>query len=189
MVLAAAWHPSDTPCLAYFCLVTLQDNGAAISDQFTVEVTKYSSPFRVRPEAAAAAVVFLWFDLLEDQSGLLIKKSLIITILDYNYYNINHFEQRRKSGTVQTSDSETTGHCKIKSSIYSSYYKSEDIYAFILKVFSYSVISSEQGDAAGHSAGVASFPRLHSLSVHWGRSVRLLNRNQQGRSSWWENQL
>uniref|UniRef100_A0A8C3A5V1 Nuclear pore complex protein Nup133 n=1 Tax=Cyclopterus lumpus TaxID=8103 RepID=A0A8C3A5V1_CYCLU len=47
VVLAAAWHPSDAPCLAYFCLVTLQDNGAAISDQFTVEVTKYSPPFQV----------------------------------------------------------------------------------------------------------------------------------------------
>uniref|UniRef100_A0A8C3A3Y0 Nuclear pore complex protein Nup133 n=1 Tax=Cyclopterus lumpus TaxID=8103 RepID=A0A8C3A3Y0_CYCLU len=46
VVLAAAWHPSDAPCLAYFCLVTLQDNGAAISDQFTVEVTKYSPPFQ-----------------------------------------------------------------------------------------------------------------------------------------------
>uniref|UniRef100_A0A3B5A269 Nuclear pore complex protein Nup133 n=1 Tax=Stegastes partitus TaxID=144197 RepID=A0A3B5A269_9TELE len=47
VVLAAAWHPSDTPCLAYFCLVTLQDSGATISDSFTVEVTKYSSPFQV----------------------------------------------------------------------------------------------------------------------------------------------
>ncbi|XP_059195379.1 nuclear pore complex protein Nup133 [Centropristis striata] len=46
VVLAAAWHPSDTPCLAYFCLVTLQDSGAAISDQFTVEVTKYNPPFQ-----------------------------------------------------------------------------------------------------------------------------------------------
>uniref|UniRef100_A0A7N6AH72 Nuclear pore complex protein Nup133 n=1 Tax=Anabas testudineus TaxID=64144 RepID=A0A7N6AH72_ANATE len=46
VVLAAAWHPSDTPCLAYFCLVTLQDIGAAISDQFTVEVTKYNPPFQ-----------------------------------------------------------------------------------------------------------------------------------------------
>ncbi|XP_074521578.1 nuclear pore complex protein Nup133 isoform X1 [Halichoeres trimaculatus] len=46
VVLAAAWHPSDTPCLVYFCLVTLQDNGAAISDHFTVEVTKYSVPFQ-----------------------------------------------------------------------------------------------------------------------------------------------
>lgn len=49
VVLAAAWHPSDTPCLAYFCLVTLQDNGAAISDQFIVEVTKYNPPFQVSP--------------------------------------------------------------------------------------------------------------------------------------------
>ncbi|XP_047433726.1 nuclear pore complex protein Nup133 isoform X2 [Mugil cephalus] len=45
VVLAAAWHPSDTPCLAYFCLVTLQDSGASVSDSFTVEVTKYSPPF------------------------------------------------------------------------------------------------------------------------------------------------
>ncbi|KAM9315155.1 nuclear pore complex protein Nup133 [Pholidichthys leucotaenia] len=45
VVLAAAWHPKDTPCLAYFCLVILQDCGAAISDQFTVEVTKYSATF------------------------------------------------------------------------------------------------------------------------------------------------
>uniref|UniRef100_A0A665TZB1 Nuclear pore complex protein Nup133 n=1 Tax=Echeneis naucrates TaxID=173247 RepID=A0A665TZB1_ECHNA len=46
VVLAAAWHPSDTPCLAYYCLVTLQDNGASISEQFTVEVTKYNPPFQ-----------------------------------------------------------------------------------------------------------------------------------------------
>ncbi|KAL6111122.1 nup133 [Pungitius sinensis] len=46
VLLAAAWHPSDAPCLAYFCLVTLQDNGAAISEQFTVEVTKYNPPFQ-----------------------------------------------------------------------------------------------------------------------------------------------
>lgn len=47
VVLVAAWHPSDTPCLAYFGLVTLQDSGATISDQFYVEVTKYSPPFQV----------------------------------------------------------------------------------------------------------------------------------------------
>jgi len=50
VVLAAAWNPSDSPCLAYFCLVTLQDNGAAIADQFTVEVTKYNPPFQVSPD-------------------------------------------------------------------------------------------------------------------------------------------
>uniref|UniRef100_A0A7N6AKW0 Nuclear pore complex protein Nup133 n=1 Tax=Anabas testudineus TaxID=64144 RepID=A0A7N6AKW0_ANATE len=55
VVLAAAWHPSDTPCLAYFCLVTLQDIGAAISDQFTVEVTKYNPPFQVTMETPSRA--------------------------------------------------------------------------------------------------------------------------------------
>uniref|UniRef100_A0A672G487 Nucleoporin Nup133/Nup155-like C-terminal domain-containing protein n=1 Tax=Salarias fasciatus TaxID=181472 RepID=A0A672G487_SALFA len=50
VVLAAAWHPSDSPCMAYFCLVTLQDGGAAISDQFTVEVTKHSAPFQALQE-------------------------------------------------------------------------------------------------------------------------------------------
>uniref|UniRef100_A0A8D3BKD8 Nuclear pore complex protein Nup133 n=1 Tax=Scophthalmus maximus TaxID=52904 RepID=A0A8D3BKD8_SCOMX len=55
VVLAAAWHPSDTPCLAYFCLVTLQDNGAAISDHFTVEVTKYNPPFQVTMETPTRA--------------------------------------------------------------------------------------------------------------------------------------
>ncbi|KAI3353546.1 hypothetical protein L3Q82_020061, partial [Scortum barcoo] len=57
VVLAAAWHPSDTPCLAYFCLVTLQDNGAAISDQFTVEVTKYNPPFQSEEALQATRLV------------------------------------------------------------------------------------------------------------------------------------
>ncbi|KAM7008916.1 nuclear pore complex protein Nup133 [Tautogolabrus adspersus] len=57
VVLAAAWHPSDTPCLAYFCLVTLQDNGAAISDHFTVEVTKYSVPFQSEEALQATRLV------------------------------------------------------------------------------------------------------------------------------------
>ncbi|XP_024858126.1 nuclear pore complex protein Nup133 isoform X2 [Kryptolebias marmoratus] len=57
VVLAAAWHPSDTPCLAYFCLITLQDSGATISDQLTVEVTKYSCPFQ--SEEALQATRFL----------------------------------------------------------------------------------------------------------------------------------
>ena len=47
VVLAAAWHPSDSPCLAYFCLVTLLDNGNNISDELSVEVTKYNPPFQV----------------------------------------------------------------------------------------------------------------------------------------------
>ncbi|KAK5925980.1 hypothetical protein CgunFtcFv8_021588 [Champsocephalus gunnari] len=46
VVLAAAWHLSDSPCLVYFCLVTLQDTGAAIADNFIVEVTKHNCPFQ-----------------------------------------------------------------------------------------------------------------------------------------------
>lgn len=57
VVLAAAWHPADTPCLAYFCLVTLQDSGAAISDQFTVEVTKYNPPFQSEEALQATRLV------------------------------------------------------------------------------------------------------------------------------------
>lgn len=57
VVLAAAWHPADSPCLAYFCLVTLQDHGAAISDQFTVEVTKYSAPFQNEEALQATRLV------------------------------------------------------------------------------------------------------------------------------------
>ncbi|XP_024116454.1 nuclear pore complex protein Nup133 isoform X1 [Oryzias melastigma] len=57
VILAAAWHPADSPCLVYFCLITLQDSGASISDQFTVEVTKYTCPFQ--SEEALQATRFL----------------------------------------------------------------------------------------------------------------------------------
>ncbi|KAM4611369.1 nuclear pore complex protein Nup133 [Polymixia lowei] len=57
VVLAAAWHSSDTPCLAYFCLVTLQDCGASISDQFTVEVTKYNPAFQSEETLHATRLV------------------------------------------------------------------------------------------------------------------------------------
>uniref|UniRef100_A0A665TYZ2 Nuclear pore complex protein Nup133 n=1 Tax=Echeneis naucrates TaxID=173247 RepID=A0A665TYZ2_ECHNA len=65
VVLAAAWHPSDTPCLAYYCLVTLQDNGASISEQFTVEVTKYNPPFqatRLVLPPSPGSIAFLYND-------------------------------------------------------------------------------------------------------------------------------
>uniref|UniRef100_A0A8C5H8I3 Nuclear pore complex protein Nup133 n=1 Tax=Gouania willdenowi TaxID=441366 RepID=A0A8C5H8I3_GOUWI len=39
VILATAWNPSDTPCLAHFCLITLQETGGTICEQFTVEVT------------------------------------------------------------------------------------------------------------------------------------------------------
>ncbi|KAL1005970.1 hypothetical protein UPYG_G00066290 [Umbra pygmaea] len=46
VVLAAAWHPADSPCLAYFCLVTLMDNGNSILQELSVEVTKHNPPFQ-----------------------------------------------------------------------------------------------------------------------------------------------
>ncbi|XP_072513752.1 nuclear pore complex protein Nup133 [Salminus brasiliensis] len=50
VVLAAAWHPADTPCLAYFCLVTLPDTAGPASDELSVEVTKYNPPFQNEEE-------------------------------------------------------------------------------------------------------------------------------------------
>lgn len=51
VVLAAAWHPDDTPCLAYFCLVTIPDTAGPTPDELPVEVTKYNPPFQViRPD-------------------------------------------------------------------------------------------------------------------------------------------
>uniref|UniRef100_A0A8C2KZV7 Nuclear pore complex protein Nup133 n=1 Tax=Cyprinus carpio TaxID=7962 RepID=A0A8C2KZV7_CYPCA len=50
VVLAAAWHPGDTPCVAYFCLVTLAESTAPSPDLLTVEVTKYNPPFQSEEE-------------------------------------------------------------------------------------------------------------------------------------------
>lgn len=50
VVLAAAWHPADTPCLAYFCLVTLPDSAMPVTDELTVEVTRYNPPFQVQSD-------------------------------------------------------------------------------------------------------------------------------------------
>uniref|UniRef100_A0A674F3T5 Nuclear pore complex protein Nup133 n=1 Tax=Salmo trutta TaxID=8032 RepID=A0A674F3T5_SALTR len=63
VVLAAAWHPSDSPCLAYFCLVTLLDNGNNISEELSVEVTKYNPPFqamRLMLPRASSPAAFLY---------------------------------------------------------------------------------------------------------------------------------
>lgn len=50
VVLAAAWHPADTPCLAYFCLVTLPDSTLPVTDELSVEVTKYNPAFQSEEE-------------------------------------------------------------------------------------------------------------------------------------------
>ncbi|XP_037366089.1 nuclear pore complex protein Nup133 [Talpa occidentalis] len=46
LILAAAWHPADSPCLTYYSLITVEDNGHQMSDAVTVEVTQYNPPFQ-----------------------------------------------------------------------------------------------------------------------------------------------
>ncbi|XP_006902128.1 PREDICTED: nuclear pore complex protein Nup133 [Elephantulus edwardii] len=46
LVLAAAWHPTDTPCLIYYSLVTVEDDGYHMPGAVTVEVTQYNPPFQ-----------------------------------------------------------------------------------------------------------------------------------------------
>uniref|UniRef100_A0A2K5IRV9 Nuclear pore complex protein Nup133 n=1 Tax=Colobus angolensis palliatus TaxID=336983 RepID=A0A2K5IRV9_COLAP len=46
VILAAAWHSADNPCLIYYSLITIEDNGCQMSDAVTVEVTQYNPPFQ-----------------------------------------------------------------------------------------------------------------------------------------------
>nr|XP_020137035.1 nuclear pore complex protein Nup133 isoform X2 [Microcebus murinus] len=46
LILAAAWHPADNPCLIYYSLITVEDNGYQMSETVTVEVTQYNPPFQ-----------------------------------------------------------------------------------------------------------------------------------------------
>ncbi|XP_055986675.1 nuclear pore complex protein Nup133 isoform X1 [Sorex fumeus] len=46
LILAAAWHPADNPCLVYYSLITVEDTGCQIPDSVTVEVTQYNPPFQ-----------------------------------------------------------------------------------------------------------------------------------------------
>ncbi|XP_062980462.1 nuclear pore complex protein Nup133 [Elgaria multicarinata webbii] len=46
VILAASWHLGDSPCLIYYSLVTVEDNGYPISDNVIVEVTQYNPPFQ-----------------------------------------------------------------------------------------------------------------------------------------------
>uniref|UniRef100_A0A8D1NC11 Nuclear pore complex protein Nup133 n=1 Tax=Sus scrofa TaxID=9823 RepID=A0A8D1NC11_PIG len=46
LILAAAWHLADNPCLVYYSLIAVEDNGYQMSDAVTVEVTQYNPPFQ-----------------------------------------------------------------------------------------------------------------------------------------------
>uniref|UniRef100_A0A8C7EFJ0 Nuclear pore complex protein Nup133 n=1 Tax=Nothoprocta perdicaria TaxID=30464 RepID=A0A8C7EFJ0_NOTPE len=46
VILAAAWHPGDRPCLVYYTLITVEDKGFQMSDDVVVEVTQYNPSFQ-----------------------------------------------------------------------------------------------------------------------------------------------
>ncbi|XP_063773624.1 nuclear pore complex protein Nup133 [Pseudophryne corroboree] len=46
VILAVAWHPNDDPCLSYYALVTVKDEGYNFSGEINVEVTQFNPPFQ-----------------------------------------------------------------------------------------------------------------------------------------------
>ncbi|XP_068258268.1 nuclear pore complex protein Nup133 isoform X2 [Nyctibius grandis] len=57
VLLAAAWHPGDHPCLVYYTLITVEDKGYQMSDDVVVEVTQYNPSFRSEEEVLCSLLV------------------------------------------------------------------------------------------------------------------------------------
>ncbi|KAM4041959.1 nuclear pore complex protein Nup133 isoform 2-T2 [Anomaloglossus baeobatrachus] len=57
VILAAAWHPGDTPCMSYYTLITVEDEGYNFSDQLSVEVTHLSPLFQSEEMLFAQIVI------------------------------------------------------------------------------------------------------------------------------------
>ncbi|NXG28084.1 NU133 protein, partial [Dromaius novaehollandiae] len=57
VILAAAWHPGDRPCLVYYTLITVEDKGFQMSDDVVVEVTQYNPSFQSEEELTCCLVV------------------------------------------------------------------------------------------------------------------------------------
>uniref|UniRef100_A0A8I6A7P7 Nuclear pore complex protein Nup133 n=1 Tax=Rattus norvegicus TaxID=10116 RepID=A0A8I6A7P7_RAT len=57
LILAAAWHLGDSPCLVYYSVITVEDNGNQMSDAVTVEVTQYNPPFQSEDLVACRLMV------------------------------------------------------------------------------------------------------------------------------------
>ncbi|RMC12718.1 hypothetical protein DUI87_10243 [Hirundo rustica rustica] len=57
VILAAAWHPGDHPCLVYYTLITVEDKGYQMSDDVVVEVTQYNPTFQSEDEVLCCLVV------------------------------------------------------------------------------------------------------------------------------------
>uniref|UniRef100_A0A8C4RUA9 Nuclear pore complex protein Nup133 n=1 Tax=Erpetoichthys calabaricus TaxID=27687 RepID=A0A8C4RUA9_ERPCA len=61
IILAVAWHPDDTPRVGYYCLVTIKDEGYHLSDEISVEVTKYNPAFQAEEELLGCQFLVPWF--------------------------------------------------------------------------------------------------------------------------------
>ncbi|NXX51785.1 NU133 protein, partial [Tricholaema leucomelas] len=57
VILAAAWHPGDHPCLVYYNLITVEDKGYQMSDDVVVEVTQYNPSFQPEEEVSCCLIV------------------------------------------------------------------------------------------------------------------------------------
>ncbi|NXO00194.1 NU133 protein, partial [Rhinopomastus cyanomelas] len=57
VILAAAWHPGDQPCLVYYTLIIVEDKGYQMSDDVVVEVTQYNPSFKSEDEVLCCLVV------------------------------------------------------------------------------------------------------------------------------------
>ncbi|XP_008933949.1 PREDICTED: nuclear pore complex protein Nup133 [Merops nubicus] len=57
VILAAAWHPGDRPCLVYYTLITVEDRGYQMSDDVVVEVTQYNPSFQSEEEVLCCLLV------------------------------------------------------------------------------------------------------------------------------------
>ncbi|XP_072265295.1 nuclear pore complex protein Nup133 [Pyxicephalus adspersus] len=57
VVLSAAWHPEDNPCLIYYTLVTIKDEGYNFSDKITIEVTQFNPLFQSEEVLIAHLVI------------------------------------------------------------------------------------------------------------------------------------
>lgn len=60
VVLVAAWQPTDTPCLVYYCLVTLPDHPSQQVEEISVEVTKHNPEFQNEEEIHSTHLVVPW---------------------------------------------------------------------------------------------------------------------------------
>ncbi|KAM3931156.1 nuclear pore complex protein Nup133 [Leptodactylus fuscus] len=57
VILAAAWHSGDTPCMSYYTVITVKDEGYNFSDEINVEVTQLNPLFQSEDMLAAQLVI------------------------------------------------------------------------------------------------------------------------------------